>query len=99
MMSEKQVEQKLREGIKKLGGIAYKFTSPGNVGVPDRIIILPGGEIYFIEVKTEIGKLSKLQRSQLKKITQLGAKAFTLYGIDDVNGFLRDCAAEEPHEI
>ncbi|MDU2112388.1 MAG: VRR-NUC domain-containing protein, partial [Clostridiales bacterium] len=42
-MSEKEIEAYLRIRIKKLGGIAYKFTSPGNDGVPDRIVLLPKG--------------------------------------------------------
>ena len=61
-MLEKDVEKKLIRGIKKLGGRAYKWVSPGNAGVPDRIIIMPEGRIYFVELKTDTGRLSGLQR-------------------------------------
>ena len=42
---EKDIEKFLNDNIKKLGGRSYKFVSPGNSGVPDRIIFLPGGKI------------------------------------------------------
>lgn len=50
---EKDIEKFLNDNIKKLGGRSYKFVSPGNSGVPDRIIFLPGGRIYFVELKTK----------------------------------------------
>ena len=58
-MLEKEIEKRLCDGVKKLGGYAYKFTSPGNDGVPDRMVIMPGGDITFVELKTDTGKLSK----------------------------------------
>lgn len=45
MESEKETEKYLRDEIKKMGGAAYKFVSPGNAGVPDRLVCLPGGKI------------------------------------------------------
>ena len=41
-MLEREIEKKLVDGVRKLGGRAYKFVSPGNDGVPDRIVVLPG---------------------------------------------------------
>lgn len=60
-MTEKALEQLLRKGIISSGGLCIKFTSPGMKGVPDRIIILPGKRIYFVELKSGIGVLSKIQ--------------------------------------
>lgn len=60
-MSEKSLEQKLRKAIKLLGGFCIKWTSPGFRGVPDRIILLPWKRVYFVEMKSETGELSKLQ--------------------------------------
>ena len=61
-MKESAIEEKLVKGIKELGGLAYKFVSPGNIGVPDRMIILPGGKVFFVELKTDEGRLSNMQR-------------------------------------
>ena len=50
-MLEREIEKKLVDGVRKLGGRAYKFVSPGNDGVPDRIVVLPGRAPKFIELK------------------------------------------------
>jgi hypothetical protein len=55
-MNEKQVENKLTAAVKKAGGIAPKFVSPGFAGMPDRLILLPDGHIAFAELKAP-GKL------------------------------------------
>ena len=52
-MKERDIEVLLRDGVKQLGGKAYKWVSPGNAGVPDRIVILPGGKVIFVELKHE----------------------------------------------
>lgn len=51
-MDEKNIEQKLRITIKKMGGLCLKFVSPSLDGVPDRIILLPGGYVGFAEIKS-----------------------------------------------
>lgn len=88
-MLERDIEKKLRKGIAELGGVAYKFVSPGNDGVPDRIVILPGGRIIFVELKTETGRLSGRQNVQLERLNGLGCETIVLYGLIDVNLFLR----------
>lgn len=50
-MDEKYLENKIRKYIKSQGGLCLKWTSPGFTGVPDRIALLPGGRVVFIEVK------------------------------------------------
>jgi len=50
-MRERDIEAYLRDQIKRLGGIAYKFVSPGNAGVPDRLVLLPGAGVVFVELK------------------------------------------------
>ena len=49
-MLEKCIEKHLVKGVKKLGGLCYKFVSPGTQGVPDRIIITAQGRIIFAEL-------------------------------------------------
>ncbi|MBM7631115.1 VRR-NUC domain-containing protein [Geomicrobium sediminis] len=72
-MRERDIENYLRDRIKKVGGIAYKFESPGNVGVPDRLILLPGGEVHFIELKAPGRKPTKNQTHQHKRFERLGS--------------------------
>lgn len=89
-MIEKEVEKFLVREVKKIGGISFKFISPGNAGVPDRIVILPNGRVVFVELKTDKGKLTKLQEVQIKKISDLGADARVLRGIEGVKEFINE---------
>jgi len=89
-MIEKEVEKFLVREVKKIGGISFKFISPGNAGVPDRIVILPNGRVVFAELKTDKGKLTKLQEVQIKKISDLGADAKVLRGIEGVKEFINE---------
>lgn len=89
-MLEKEVEKFLVREVKKIGGISFKFISPGNAGVPDRIVILPSGRVVFAELKTDKGKLTKLQEVQIKKISDLGADARVLRGIEGVKEFINE---------
>lgn len=75
-MREKSIEVYLRDQVKALGGIAYKFTSPGNNGVPDRLVLLPGGRVVFVETKAPGKTSTPLQVRQQERIRKLG---FTVY--------------------
>ena len=90
-MKESAIEAKLRDGIRALGGRAYKFVSPGNAGVPDRMVVLPGGRIIFVELKTEAGRLSKMQTFQIAQLRAMGCDARVLYGAEAVQRFLAEC--------
>ena len=48
---EKDIEKSLISRTKQRHGKAYKWVSPGNSGVPDRIVVLPGGKVGFCELK------------------------------------------------
>ena len=87
-MLEREVEKAMGVFVKKRGGLFYKFVSPGNAGVPDRIVVTPGGVVWFVEVKTDKGKLNALQKNQIAKLTKNGANVRTVYGIDDALAFL-----------
>ena len=90
-MTEKQLEEKLVKAVKNRGGIAYKFTSPSRTGVPDRLVVLPGGKIGFVEVKKpKKGKLSKIQKRELKKLTALKCKCYVLNDPLDIQSILVD---------
>lgn len=70
-MRESAIEQALVKHVKKHGGMAYKWVSPGNKGVPDRIVLLQGAT-FFVETKAPDGRLSPLQKVQHKKLASLG---------------------------
>lgn len=93
-MKESTIESKLRDGVKRLGGRAYKFVSPGNDGVPDRIVVMPGRMPIFVELKTESGRLSLLQKVQIDRLKKLGQDVRVLYGMKEVEGFLQQIKEE-----
>ena len=98
-MRESEVEKLLVGGIRKLGGRAFKWVSPGNDGVPDRIVILPGLPAVFVELKTVTGKLTPLQRVQLKRLRDMGQAVRVLYGEREVATFLEECEERLKDEI
>ena len=89
-MKESTIEARLVREVKKRGGLCYKFTSPGNPGVPDRIVILPGGTTVYVELKTEIGRLAKIQKWQIEELCRRGAVVRVLKGMDQVLAFLEE---------
>lgn len=87
-MRESQLEARLARGVQALGGAAYKFVSPGQVGVPDRLVVLPGGRVLFAELKAAGGRLSRVQRLQIDRLRCLGAETWVVRGEDGVREFL-----------
>ena len=78
-MREKYIETKLVKAVKSMGGLAPKFVSPGLDGVPDRLVLLPGGKIAFIELKAPGKELRPLQVRRKRQLESLG---FLVYCID-----------------
>ena len=93
-MREHDVEKWLVAEVKRLGGRAYKWTSPGNDGVPDRIVILPGRPPIFVELKTDRGRLTALQNVQIGRLRDLGQDVRVLYGMDGVSRFLDEVVGD-----
>lgn len=87
-VSEKSIEEYLRDQVRKIGGKAYKFISPGNAGVPDRLVILPGGDLFFVELKAPGGKTTKLQDKRIKEIAMLGRVVFIADSKEEIDRIL-----------
>ncbi len=94
-MRESEIEKILVREVKKLGGRAYKWVSPGNDGVPDRIVVFPKRAPVFVELKTATGKLSALQQVQCGRLMALGQTVRVVRGIDGLSQFFQDMGYEE----
>ena len=92
-MREKQIEQRLVQAVKDMGGIAPKWVSPGMDGMPDRIILLPGGRIAFVEMKAPGGKLRPLQAARIERLRALGFRVYVIDDIDQIGGVLDEISA------
>ena len=87
-MNEKRLEQKLREAVKRAGGLALKWVSPGVTGVPDRIIILPGGKVKLVEVKSTGKKQSARQAVMSGMLEKLGLPVAVIDSQESLTEFL-----------
>lgn len=96
-MKESQIESYMVRKVKEHGGLCYKFVSPGNPGVPDRIVITPDGRSIYVELKTEIGRLTKVQKWQRSELEKRGVDVRALYGMDAVKEFLREVFTDAVH--
>ncbi len=84
---ESDIERYLVRKVRDLGGKAYKFVSPTNRGVADRLVVLPGGRVWFVEVKKMGGRLSPLQRFFAEDIKALGCNYAIVWSKEDVDAF------------
>ena len=79
-MLEKEVERHLREGVKSLGGMCLKFVTPGFTGVPDRLVLIPGGAVCFVELKRPGQRERQRQEFVQKRLRKMGFIVFS--GVD-----------------
>lgn len=87
---ERDIEKTLKREMKNLGGMTYKFVSPGNDGVPDRLVVWPDGHIGFVELKTTTGTVSPIQQVQIDRLRGMGCDVAVVYGKSGVYGYLQD---------
>ena len=87
---EREIEQKLRQLVKAKGGLALKFISPGMMGVPDRLVLLPNSKICFVELKAQGKKLSPKQVKIKSKLEKLGHKVWLIDSFEKIDKFLQE---------
>lgn len=88
LIREKEVEKKLVTAVKKMGGICPKWVSPGTDGMPDRIVLLPGGKIVFVELKAPGKKPRALQIRRHEELRRLGFQVLVLDDPEKIGGIL-----------
>ena len=70
--------------------MAYKFVSPSNRGVADRLVVLPGGRVWFVEVKKEGGRLSTLQNIFIAEMQRLQQNVRVVWSKEDVDDLIKE---------
>lgn len=88
--SEKAVERKLVEGVRELGGMAIKMLTDQFSGLPDRLVLLPGGRVLFVELKTTGKKPRKLQVSVHNALRAIGFRVEVVDTIEGVKKLLKE---------
>lgn len=74
--SEKVIERYLVDSVKELGGMCLKYSNPGMVGYPDRICLLPGGCIAWVELKSKGERLKAVQKVRISQMAKIGHKVY-----------------------
>ena len=92
-MRERTIEKKLVIEAKRRGGMAVKFTSPGTNGMPDRLVLLPGGRMGFVELKAPGKKPRLVQELRMRQLRRLGFFAAVIDGLEQIGGVLDEIQA------
>ena len=92
-MREKQIESKLVRAVRDAGGMCPKLVSPGTDGMPDRLVLLPGCRIGFVEVKAPGKEPRPLQTQRHRQLRALGFPVFVLDDPEQVPGIIQEVAA------
>lgn len=87
-MRERDLERYTTMFIKSHGGLALKFISPGYAGVPDRLVLMPGGKMCFMELKAPGRKPRPLQVRRIEQLRALGFKVYVVYGKEEIGGII-----------
>lgn len=91
-MRESKIERALVDAVRKQGGIAFKFTSQTMNGIPDRLVLLPGRQIGFVELKAPGKQLRLLQKKRKAQLEALGFLVFTVDRLDMIDGTIKRIA-------
>ena len=87
-MRESHIEAALAQAVKKSGGLAPKFVSPGWAGAPDRLVLLPDGHMAFVELKAPGKKARPLQVKRKRQLERLGFRVYIIDGVEQIGGVL-----------
>jgi len=99
MAKEKVIEQQLVKAVKNVGGVCWKFVSPGTNAVPDRIILVSLGRIAFVEVKAPGEKPRPLQVMRINQIRRLGFKVYVLDNKNQIEEIIKDILGGGSNEV
>ena len=89
-MLERELEAKFARRVKSAGGLALKWVCPGHAGVPDRIVLLPGGRVAFVEMKKpKGGRRSAIQRWWASRLVAMDFHYWCIWNEKDLQEFAR----------
>lgn len=85
---EADAESYLVDSVRKLKGLCFKLKFLGVMGAPDRLVLMPGGRFFFVELKQTTGALEPSQQVLFPRIEKRGFKVYVLYGVEQVKEFI-----------
>lgn len=93
---EADAEKLLLQSVTRLRGLCFKLKFIGFMGAPDRLVLLPGGRFFFVELKKTGGKLEASQEALFPRLEKRGFKVHVLTGGEEVKQFVQHFLQERP---
>ena len=87
-VSEKMIERYLCDSVKQMGGVCLKYSNAGMVGYPDRICLLSGGVVFWVELKSKDGRLNEVQKIRIRQLRSMGHTVNVCRSKEDVDEVL-----------
>lgn len=87
-VSEKMMERYLCDSVKQMGGVCLKYSNAGMVGYPDRICLLSGGVVFWVELKSKDGRLNEVQKIRIRQLRSMGHTVNVCRSKEDVDEVL-----------
>ncbi len=97
MIKERDVERYFKAQLERRGALVFKFVSPGQIGVPDRVVLLPGGRVVFAEMKAPGEKPRPLQRAVFARMARAGHPVYIIDSREAVKKFMEEVMPSEVH--
>ena len=97
MISEREIERYFKAQFEKRGALVFKFVSPGQAGVPDRVVLLPGGRVVFAEMTAPGEKPRPLQRAVFARMARAGHPVYIIDSREAVKKFMEEVMPSEVH--
>ncbi len=93
---EKDAEDLLLQSVKTLGGLCFKLKFLGLMGAPDRLVLMPYGRFFFVELKQNTGSLEPSQEILFPRLRKRGFPVHVLYGLEQTTEFV-ETILKGPH--
>lgn len=87
-MLEKVSENRLKAAIENAGGMCIKLL-PSQAGLPDRLAIMPWGDVVWLELKADGGRVRRVQKAMHKRLEAIGQNVRVIVGREGVDNFIR----------
>lgn len=90
MLKETDIEKRLVSEVERRGGQCLKYFNPAKVGYPDRICLLPGGVLFWVEVKAPTKIPRSIQLIRMDQLASLGQKVHVVDTFDAVDKLMEE---------
>ena len=95
IVRESSVERHLVSALKKRGIPCIKFKSDSRIGMPDRLVLLPHGRCAWVELKTDGGRLSEIQKYRHDELRKMGQRVFVVWDAAQADRLAGEIEKEE----